>query len=342
VRFVLDRPNAGLPWLLSGVALSVTGEADRPTSRWSITSRTRDRLELAALGDGAGLPDVVLSWTDTPQDAYGALALGLVDAAVAPPEALDDAGARFGAVPPARSISRFYGINVTSPNLSDERLQQAVVQAVDARRVAAREMPSPVFAVDGVLAPTLAGYRRGGCGEVCAFDRERSESLVAEVKAEQGDDAAMLTVVYAGAEQARTAAAIAADLELAGIAVSVVEQSEQDLASTIAAGGADLFAFGWVAGAGSLDAVIPALFQSDSPANALRVGSGEVDRLIAEAAETERDEQRWDLLSEAHEIALRGRSVLPLAVAKSHLVTAPQAAQVKVRADGSLSFLAGQ
>ena len=340
VEIALDHPNAGLPWLMSSVALSVVGPDGTPTGHFTIGSQDDRVMVLVSSGPARPaqrktLHQIELRWGSTADDVYDDLTLGFLDAAVAPPAAMGDARQRFGAVPTARAISRFYGVNTVSSELADERLRRAVLLAVDRERIAENMAAAPVFAAGGLLAPTLAGYQTSSCGEACRYDPDEAASLVAQVEADLRVQVT-LSVAFEGDDQRSTAQALADDLRQVGIGVELLQQSPQQLATTMGTGRADLFAFGWVAGAGSLDAVVPALLRSSSSANGLNFRSIRVDELIDQAARTGDDQARWALLTEAHNLAMGEGHVLPLAVAQSYLVAAPQAASLIVRADGSI------
>jgi len=333
VRFEMDRPNAGLPWLLAGVAMSVVGERGEPTGRYDIEESTADSLVLN--GRAAGLPNVSIGWEDTASDAYDRLTVGVVDAAVAPADALDDAAARYGVSPPARAVTRFYTINATSERLTDHRLRQAILLAVDRRTIVAEVIDVPAFALDGLLAPTLVGFAHSGCGRSCSFDPQRAARLVNV--AAPGDDLELRIAVTP--DQEPVANAIADDLAAVGFAPSVIVLAPGELATVVASGEVELFGAGWVAPGPSLDAVVPPLLASDSPVGPEGSLSGEVAELLDQAALTIDDEARWSLHVEAHAQAMRDGAAVPIAVAKNYWVAAPQAQSIPLRADGTIDLV---
>lgn len=334
VRFVLSEPDAAFPWLLSGVAFSVVGEQGATTGRHLLTADDDAQMELASQVDG--LPDVTFVWEESARDAYNRLTVGVVDAAVAPPDAMADARTRFGIDAVATGVTRFYGLNGASPRLSDERLRQAVLLAVDRDRLVDEVLAVPAFSIDGLLSPALAGYDASGCGLACRHDPDASAELLEAALADGVEAGEIRIAVREG--DAAVANAIARDLVAAGFESVVDEYPTEELAAVIAEGGAELFAFGAVAVAGSIDAVIPAAFASDSPANVARIQSPDVDALLETASSTADDAARWSLLNEAHEAALAEGLVFPLAVAQSYFVAAPQATGIVVRADGTLDI----
>ncbi len=334
VRFVLSEPDGAFPWLLSGVAFSVVGEQGATTGRHLLSADDEAQMHLVSQVDG--LPDVTLVWEESARAAYNRLTVGVVDAAVAPPDAMEDARTRFGIDAVATGVTRFYGLNGDSPRLSDERLRQAVLLAVDRDRLVDEVLAVPAFSIDGLLSPALAGYDASGCGLACRHDPDASAELLEAALADGLEIGEIRIAVREG--DAAVASAIARDLIAVGFESVVDEYPTEELAAVIAEGGAELFAFGYVAVAGSIDSVIPAAFASDSPANVARIQSPDVDALLETASSTADDAARWALLNEAHEAALAEGMVFPLAVAQSSFVAAPQAAGIVVRADGSLDI----
>lgn len=338
VLFVLDQPNAGFAWLLSGLGASLVGADGAPTGRYRISSSDDEELTLEPIAPNPFLPDVVVHWSPSDRKAYDTLTLGLVDAAVGPSRSLTDAESRFGYVPPTRSILRFYGINFDSANLVDSRVRRAILQAIDGETITSELGNDHAVAVDGVIAPRLAGFGGDGCTSVCG----PGPGVVDVAAAEERGEPLRLTVAFTGELQAEWADAIAADLGVVGFDVVLQEHTPDGLATAIVEGEVDLFAYGWVAAAGSIDAVVPQLLASGSPGNVLGFEAAGIDELIARAALTGDDERRWALLAEAHTVAMQQGRILPLSVARSHLIAAPAAAGLVIRADGSLDIEASR
>ena len=336
VRFDLRTPNGGFPWLLSGVAFSLVGEGGAPTGRYDVQSDDEDKMVLrAATGDR---PDVTLVWEDTAREAYNRLTVGVIDAAVAPPDALDDARSRFGVSSPARAISRFYVVNPASGRLSDERLRHALLAAIDRPSIVAEELSVPAFALDGILAPTLAGFGRGDCDDRCDHDPDAAAATVRSVVGSEADASVEIRIAVTD-DQVPVAEVIAADLAAAGFAPVVSAHEPDELAAVVARGDADLYAVGWVAPAPTIDAVVLTLFTGVAPIGIEIAAVPGMAELLDDASATVDDDARWRLLLDAHDTALREGLIVPIAVAKSYVVAAPQAQAIPVRADGSLDLV---
>ncbi len=324
VMFTLRNPNAGFAWLLSGVQYSIHG--DEPTGPYAIESTDAVGMTLVS----EQYRTIEVAWAADTKAAYDQLTLGETDAAIVDATLTGDAASRFGQQPSARSLVRFYGLNLASPNLYDSRLRQAVLAAVD-RPGAMRALTTSGFTADGVAASSLAGFRYGACASACVYNPSGATAKLAEVGV-----APTLVVGYVGADQAAAAASIGESLTRAGFGATVQEVAADQLTAMIGAGTVDIFSFGWPTPASSMDAVIPPLFASVSPLNVTRLVSTEVDALIAEAMTTGDDEARWKLLADAESAALAQWTVIPVATAHNGLVQRAQDSPLAVRPDGSI------
>lgn len=338
VTVELESPNAGLPWILSGLLFSIRGADGESTGDYRVTSDDSNGLILHRQGSGATGPSTVhVRWTDEPEQAAALLSAGFVHGAL-----LD--GAALGATEPdgesmagddrmlATGTSRFYVINAGAPQLVDVGDRRAVLAAIDRTAAVRSGIEQLVVETDGLSGPGLAGWNpNGGCGPTCRNDGAASQLVVAE-----SDQP--LQIAYSGQDQASLASTIAEQLSDAGMAAESQPLPPDRLASVIVSGETDLFAFGWIAPAGSVDAVIPPLLRPDSPANIARIQSASVADLLASAAVTGDDKQRWALLAEAERLALADALIVPMAVSASQLRLAPNAGAVVVRADGSLDL----
>ena len=328
IDFELSQPQAGFAWLLAGLQFSVVGDNGTLTGRYIITEESEER---ALLESAEGI-DVELRWQDNAIEAYQELALGKVDAALVDGSLIDGASSRYGSGKTARNVVRFLGLNELSPDLVAKETRQALLAALDRERMTS-DWDRAVFAVDGVVAPSVRGYRVGGCGSTCSFD----PSLTREVLASIGS-APSLTLSYVADRDTPVADAAAAMLTEAGFEIEVQQVTAAELAEGIANGSAELFISGWISPAGSTDAVIPYLFGSQSELNVTRISNEAVDELLAAASILSDDTLRWALLAQAEQAALEDAILAPLGVDRSLLVSTPTAPPHSVRSDGSLSL----
>lgn len=336
----LDRPNAGLPWILSGVSYSVAGVDGEPTGDYEIVGSGDASLRLERRSGRGGslgpMPSIEFLWVSQPDDAYRLLVDDQVDGAVIDAPSLADAEARFGtAVEPTTAV-RFYVLNPGSTELADRERRATLLGLIDPVALLDEVDRADLALVDGLVPSSMAGYRADSCGEVCGELDDGTGGVGSEVTPWPVE--VPLRVTFAGAGQAATAEALAAQLQRTGMSATPVEATAADLASAIVEGSPDLFAFGWVAPAGVADAVLPPLLRADSPANVARFESPRIQELLDTAARTGDDEARWDLLDEAHRLALVEAKVLPVATSTGTMVLAPDLTGVVIRTDGTLDL----
>ncbi len=336
----LERPNAGLPWILSGLPYSIAGVDGEPTGDYEIAVGGDASLRLQRRqGRGGSLgqsPSIEFVWVDQPGDAYRLLVDGAVDAAIVDSPSLADAEDRFGTTAKPTSAVRFYVLNPGSDDLADRERRAILLGLIDPVALMDEVDRADLAVVDGLVSSSMAGYRTDSCGDVCGELDDGTGGVGAEVAPWPID--VPLRVTFAGAGQAKTAEALAAQLQRTGMLAAPVEATAADLASAIVEGSPDLFAFGWVAPAGVADAVLPPLLRADSPANVARFESPRIQELLDTAARTGDDEARWDLLDEAHRLALVEAKVLPVATSTGTMVFAPDLSGVVIRTDGTLDL----
>jgi ABC-type transport system substrate-binding protein len=335
VLVTLDGPNAGLPWVLSGLPYSVVGDEGRPTGPYDVVSRDNNGMILRA-----GEHEIQIRWLVDRSSTFEDLAHAVVDGAVVAPggDVTHDTPARHTYHQTA--ATRFYVMNARSATLADPEARAAVLSAIDRGQLLADldlQQGSDVLLSpsDGLPASTLAGaHPNGYCGDACRFDPDAAQAFA------ERNGGPRMQLSYTGAEQARLAQGLVDQLEARGFAAEASELPPQDLARVIVTGQTDLFGFGWVAPGTSLDAVIPPLLTVDSPANIARVDSPAVAELLAKAAVTADDGQRWLLLNDAHRRAMEQALIIPIATSVSHIHWGPGADRFAVRADGSLDLRA--
>jgi len=336
----LERPNAGLPWILSGVPYSIAGVDGEPTGDYEIGGSGDASLRLdrrSGRGGSLGqLPSIEVVWAEQPGDTYRMLLDDEIDAAVVDSRSLADARTQLGVETNPSTAVRFYVLNPGSAELADRDRRATLLELVDSVALLDEVGRADVTLVDGLLPSSMAGYRADGCGEVCGELDDGTGGVGSDVTPWPVE--VPLRVTFAGAGQAATADALATQLRDAGVSATPVEATAADLASAIVEGSPDLFAFGWVAPAGVADAVLPPLLRADSPANVARFESPRIQELLDAAARTGDDEARWDLLDEAHRLALVEAKVLPVATSTGTMVLAPDLTGVVIRTDGTLDL----
>ena len=354
----LEQPNAGLPWVLSGLPYSIVGPDGAPTGDWQIADRDSAGLVLEPRPGrkrSRGYDRIEIRWTDERSQAHQLLVEGAADGAVIDPAAMaapdTDAGSAAAAAdgvgagsvvgPGPTTAVRFYVVNGASAQLADPGERAELLARVDRAGLVVGSGRVDLLPIEGLVPPTMAGHRPISCPLDPCNPTGGSEPTGARSDVDRRSDLATarpLVISHVGADQAAMAQALAVDLTAIGAPARAVSVPADRLASAIVDGSTDLFAFGWLAPAGSVDAVLPPLLGPSSPANVARAASPELADLLATAAVTADDQARWDLLDRAHRLALAEGSFLPVAVSTGSLALAPGLPGVEIRADGSIDL----
>lgn len=328
VVFDLAAPNAGFAWMVSGLQFSILGIDGQPTGRYSIESDTDERMVLDPISDG---PRVVIDWSSDEFEAYDKMVLGQLDATVAAPEVVSDAERRYGAELGDLSVSKFFVLNPRSELTATTERRKAFHLAIDQSDMLDGRVPQTVISAPGILARSLSGYSDDECRQICQFDVDEAMQLFDD---ELKDSTIRVGVIFP--DQYGVGEEIAEDLADVGLDTEVVELSNDDLTSAIFDGDVEIFSFGWIAGATSIDAVIPAILGPSSPVEPSVADAEQIEAFLDEAATTGADDDRWALLNQAHSEALSIGMILPISNETHRLVRSPEAKDLPVRADGSI------
>ena len=302
VTITLNRPDAGLPYVLAGVPFSIVTTDGEPTGEFVLD-------ELDAVGatllprDPNGAR--VSVWFEDDADARAEmLSNGTVDASVVPDPSKPGIGSRF-------LIGRGPG-----GALGQAGLLEIVAASID---------PSTVSDV-GIEAASITPNGFAGDELVTLPPPDLDEALVAEAIG-----AFPRAVVLASADSGGDAMLqrIADQLAAAGFVVETQRGTPLERLEAWSAGQVDLLLSGWVAPSPSIDATIWALLGEGSPANV----TGWAADIAASLGEQD-DATRWAALAAGELAAIEEGYVIPLVHSARPVVsTSPD---VMVRADGTV------
>ena len=315
VEFSLLAPNGGFPWLLSGVPLSVVGDAG-PTGRYSL-SQTDLGLELTGRD---GTRDLVIRWYATELEAESAVAADEADVALATLGGATESGTRLEFS--VRSMVRYVQVNVSSPEVADSAVRVSAARSIDGGFLA--ELLGPLAVAQTGFVPSAVA---GAADLVCGLDCVDS--------AEAGSSPRRGLVVGGLSGQENFLSAVADELTVGGFAAGPIVLSVDEFESELIGGTIDYFSGGWVAEAGSLDGWLPLLTENDQ-VEAFRIP--EVDELVAQARRVLDDEERWAILRAAAELLVGGGVVVPVAALSDATVIRSGIESISIEADGTLKL----
>jgi ABC-type transport system substrate-binding protein len=353
VRIDLDTPVAALPALLSAPAFGIVPDATGPVGEDTMFDKAPTGSGPFALADGeelggddnrlrlvraqggrALLAGVDLRLHDDVARAAESFRRGHADWALVPDEALDEpAGAgRLERVPLGASL--FYGLDLTSPDLADPRLREAIVRAVDRDAIASDIYGKSLEPTTGIV-PEAAGGGGDPCDGRCDFDPERAKALVKEAYP-AGNVPEVAVDVDDGEVQVEVATAVVAALRGVGIPAAVKPHPLPEFSTFASAGsGQEMLRLGWTAVSGSPDSFLRPLLRTGSPDNVFGLSDPAVDGPLDEAATEVDAGARAELVAEAERAALGHYAVLPLGQFVTHVAIGDHVRELRARPGGT-------
>jgi oligopeptide transport system substrate-binding protein len=354
VRIDLDSPMAALPAILAAPAFGIVPSATGPVGKDSMFDKAPTGSGPFALADGEELSggddeDVRLVRAQGGRTLLAGVELqlhedvaaaaesfqgGHADWALVPDEASDDAAGPGRVERAPLPATLFYGLDVTSPDLADARLREAIVRAVDREAIARDVYGESLEPITGVL-PEAAGGRGDPCDGRCDFDPEKAKALVKEAYPDGGVPEVAVDLDD-GKEQQEVATAVVAALRDVGIPAAVKPHPLPEFSAFASAGsGQEVLRLGWTGATGSPDTFLRPLFRSGSLDNVFGLSDPAVDGPLDQAA-TETDARaRAELVAEAERAAMGHHAVLPLGQFVTHVAVADHVRDLEVRPGGT-------
>jgi peptide/nickel transport system substrate-binding protein/oligopeptide transport system substrate-binding protein len=232
--------------------------------------------------------------------AYRALRAGSVDISPVPPERIDEARKRYGARGTRPYLGElFYGMNLRSAKLADQRFRKAISLAVNRRRIvdvvySGTELPSVALVAAG-----LPGLTNARCPAGCGYDPAQARTLTQQAFPQAGSVPTLQIDFDDETLQRRIAEIIKADLDAAGIPAQLRPHPTQDYGKFLAGGEQELFRLGWIADYPSADAFLVPLFLSNRQDNLTNLANGDVDFALRSARAEADPAKRASLYADA-------------------------------------------
>lgn len=253
--------------------------------------------------------------------AWPAFIAGEVQVSPIPAGLVPEAEAQFGdqgLVTLARLVH--CGFNLGEERFRDPRLRKAVALAIDRKALVERVYGPVAVPADGIVPPTLPGYRRGACGALCRRDVAEATALVERLPRRSR---AFALDYAASAVGDRLAAELVAQLGEVGLDVTPRAHPEREYRELLEGDGHRFFCLVSVADYPRQQALLEPLLSSASPDNHTGVRDERLDGLLGRGRAAAAPAVRERLYRQAERRALSLAPLVPLAWFRSRLAAAP-------------------
>jgi len=213
---------------------------------------------------------------------------------------------------PAMSV-RFYGLNTRTKPLSDRRVRQAIVHAIDREAIVQDVYAGQYTFARGVLPPGTLGFnpRLGGY----AYDPQRARELLAEAGYPGGRGLPRL-VIWSSVKRddiVREHDQIKKWLAAIGITAEVHYLTNwPTFSKSLDEGKLPVFLYAWHADVPDPDDFLTKLFHSGSSRNFFGYANAVVDDLLASARTASDPQRRVELYRRAEQLILEDAPVVPV------------------------------
>jgi ABC-type transport system substrate-binding protein len=347
IAISLDTPLSVLPEVLSnpvfGVVDGNTLAADdlgssELTGAWEVASADDAvvRLEPREAGSGS-LEAIELRLYDDDGSAYAAFEEGEVDWAEVPDVSYEQAVATYGADAFAPFHAElFFGMNVSSPNLAEVGLREAIAAAVDREAIVEAVYPDRADPLSALVPTGVTPDGPVAC-DSCGYDRAAAAAKVEEAFPD-GDVPTVRIDFDESDPQKAMADIVASNLEDVGIPTELRPKPRSDYESFIVSGEQELFSFGWIGVYGSPDAYLAPLFGSAADDNLTGFRSDSVDLWLNGARRVGDRSTQTELWGLAEHEILESAVVVPIAQFRTQVVVADRVEGLTHAVDGTVDW----
>lgn len=205
------------------------------------------------------------------------------------------------------------GLNIST--VRSKKLREAISRAIDRDEIASSVYKGTMLPPRGIVPVGMPGFHENVCGDLCLFDPEAAERLVAELPARQRKVRLDYTE---GSPHERVAELIAGNLREAGLEVRLKFHPFARFIKILQDGDQGAYRLGWIAEYPTPDVFLNSLFGKDSPDNHSGFGSGKVDRLLRKARAEDSPPERISLYLKAEEAILASIPIAPIGSFVNH------------------------
>jgi len=238
---------------------------------------------------------------------------------------------------PFRAVG-YYELNLQNPKFADPRFRQAIIRALDERRIASSVYGGRVRALGGLIPAGVPGGPSRACDGLCDHDLAAAKKLVKAVFPDGKVPTVGIDFDESETQRALAKAAVA-QLAEAGIPAVLRPHVPKDYADFLVNGMPEVFRFGWVADTLTERAFLAPGFVSTAPESVAHIGPAG-DAAINQAAGTADAAKRRSLYAQAEKAILGQFAVKPLVQLRTQLITARKVDGIRLDGFGAFDAAA--
>lgn len=252
-------------------------------------------------------PEAAASYLDFIEDE--------LDVAEVPLGQIEGAGDEFGRRGYGPLLNVYsYGFNLSGKLLTDKKARLAINRAVDREAISKIVYKGILNPPRGILPPSMPGFSKDACKELCETSRRAAKRLLRSVK---GPKAVRIDYPKEKPHD-EVAESIAKDLRKAGFKVKLKGYRLNDFLSALQDGKQKMYRLTWIAEYPSPDAYLAALFETGSQDNDLNYSNKKVDDLLAKARGEAKVKKRLELYKRAEKLILKDAPIVPIGYFTMH------------------------
>jgi peptide/nickel transport system substrate-binding protein/oligopeptide transport system substrate-binding protein len=214
----------------------------------------------------------------------------------------------------------YFGFNLDSASVKDERLRRAINYAIDRESIASRIYKDAMVPPRGIVPLGMPGFNNDACGELCVYSPQDARRLVRQLPKKSRKVHIDFTK---GAPHDQVARAVKKNLTAIGLKVSTKGYPLDKYLDVLTKGKASTYRLGWIAEYPLADVFLSSLFASSSPDNHSDFASRAVDKLLDKAHSAKKEKARLKLYRRAEKLILAEVPIVPIGSFETHWAAQP-------------------
>ena len=300
LKVVLNAPMPGLPSLLANPVFAVAHFAadgsSKSTGSFKLLEANESQMVFdKAPGSDAYVDKLRVTMFASVEDSFAAFRDDKVDWSLVPVDRITEATNTFGTAGFSPSLRAVYlALNLGSTDVSDVRLRQALVKAID-RKAIVKALGVEAEPLESIATIAVDGAREDACGKACRFDPDAARRLVRDVWPEGMPISIDIALAQGAPFNDASVLVIKKNLDAVGINATVRLLPPGELNAFSFNSSREVFQSTWAASYPKYEAFLNPMFDSASPTNVSNYSNPATDKLLGDANRTDSEDRRLQM-----------------------------------------------